>query len=143
MAKTRIITVRYEAREGDKVFQTEKKIVADGEVTGMGATGMAVVAALDEAVTEVERAWTEAHKDDPIVRATKAYYNHMGWSWSGSSQANRDKSYDAMHAALKELREPTTAMIVSGVEASARPGVWRPIRDEMWKAMIDKLLEVK
>lgn len=57
-------------------------------------------------------------------------------------QARRDDLYDAMHAALKALREPTADMVSAGAYCEQRSSP-RAAAQDQWRAMIDKLLEVK
>lgn len=94
--------------------------------------------------------------DDPIERAAKVHYEttvadgrtlHWGGGpvpWEGLTQNERDIRYDAMHAALKELREPTEEMVDEGARAHlASSGDLKQTTRRQHRAMIDKLLEVK
>lgn len=114
--------------------------------------------------------------DDPIVRMAKAFYESMmankatlpwgAMSWETIPQVLRDEAYDAMYAALKELREPTEEMLQAVRDAdvwgevnaivmyhfarqgfpkgkNGKRGVQSDPLPKSWTVMIDKLLEVK
>lgn len=94
--------------------------------------------------------------DNPTIwRMARAYYEHgalhedhlLYCSWDALEQHYKDGYYDAMHAALKELRalDPQTVY-----EASVEGLVKSPFPLDggfnfaaAWTAAIDKLLEVK